>query len=220
MYRLTAILFTLLMLFVACSGEKAEQKSADDQTSQATAADEPEADEGIKIEYHMSGIPFDLNGKPVELAGIRYVPASQWTDLGPSGMRKASYYYGPLENDKDSATMTVFYFGKDMGGSIDANLDRWIGQMTLPDGRDPHTAVIRNLHHPDGMNAHIISLQGTYNAGSMMGGATTPKENYRLIGVVVEAPEGNGFFKLTGPEDTARIMTEAFITGIDEIKKI
>lgn len=221
MYRLTALLLTLFMLFIACSSEKAEQETANDQaTAETSAADETESDVGLKIEYKMSGIPFDLDGKPVEIAGIRYTPASQWTDLGPSGMRKADYYFGPLENDTDSATMNIFYFGKDMGGSIDANLDRWINQMTLPDGRDPHTAVIRNLHQPDGMKAHIISLQGTYNAGSMMGGPSTPKNDYRLVGVVVEAPEGNVFFKLTGPEYTARIMIEAFITGIDEIKKI
>ena len=33
-----------------------------------------------------------------------------------------------------------------------------------------------------------------------MGGPSSPKEDYRLVGVVVEAPGGNVFFKLTGPE--------------------
>lgn len=181
---------------------------------------QPDSSDG-KSNYVMSGIPFDLNGTSVAIAGVTFTPATQWKDLGPSGMRKASYTFGPLEKDADSATMTVFYFGAGGGGSIDENLSRWVGQMSMPDSSDPGKAAIRYEMKVDGMTAHVLSVYGIYHAsvGGMMSSQTVAKEGYRLIGVVVEAPEGNLFFKLTGPEYTARIMTEAFITMIKAVKK-
>ena len=35
-------------------------------------------------------------------------------------------------------------------------------------------------------------------------------------GAIVEAPGGNVFFKLTGPDKTAKIMIEAFIAMINQ----
>ena len=215
----TFVLSLLLFCFISCSSDN--KKDSADATAKAEVSDKT-GQTTLKIEnYEMSGIPFDLNGKPVSIAGITFVPATQWQDLGASNMRMADYTYGPLENDVDSATLSVFYFGESNGGSIEANLDRWIRQMSFADGRDPHKSAIQNQMVVEGMNVHIVTVLGNYNApvGGMMSAQTVSKENYRLIGAVVEAPEGNVFFKLTGPEYTARIMTEAFITMIKQIKK-
>ena len=211
------ILVLTALGLVACnsgSGSKADAVDPNGTLAQ------PDLSDG-KSNYVMSGIPFDLNGTPAAIAGVTFTPASQWTDLGPSGMRKASYTFGPLDKDADSATMTVFYFGATGGGSIDDNLNRWIGQMSMPDGSEPGKAAIKYEIKVDGMTAHILSVYGTYNVsvGGMMSTQTVPKESYRLIGAVVEAPEGNLFFKLTGPEYTARIMTEAFMTMVKAIKR-
>jgi len=215
----TFVLLLLLLCFVSCSSDK--KNEAGNNTALADTTLKPDQ-VSMKIDnYQMSGIPFDLNGKPVSIAGITFTPASQWKDFGPSNMRQADYAYGPLENDVDSATLSVFYFGQSNGGSTEANLDRWIRQMSFPDNRDPHKAAIRNNITVEDMPVHIVTVLGNYNApvGGMMSGQTVSKENYRLIGIVVEAPEGNLFFKLTGPEYTARIMTEAFMTMIKQIKK-
>lgn len=211
-------ILALLLLAVGCSNKS----DADVDNSGAGAVKQTDSVvSGDVYEYQMSDIPFDLNGKPVTLAGVTFTPASQWNDLGASGMREASYTYGPLENDPDSATMNVFYFGKTEGGSIEANLKRWVSQMQMPDGRDPQDAKIQYTKEFGGMNVHILTIMGTYMAsmGGPMSGKAVAKENYRLIAAVIEAPEGNVFLKLTGPEYTARIMTEAFMTMIQQIKK-
>ncbi len=163
---------------------------------------------------------FDLNGTPVTLAGITFTPPTGWTDLGPSGMRKASYYLAPVNGETDSATVTVFYFGPTGGGTIDANIDRWIGQMTVASG-DAKQASQKYTMTVEGMPVHVVSVDGTYNAsmGGMMGGQTEAKENYTMVGVVVEAPEGNVFFKLTGPKATAKQMTDEFLAMVKNIKK-
>jgi len=164
----------------------------------------------------------ELGGTPVSLAGITFTPPTVWKDQGPSGMRKADYTYGPTGNDTDSSTVTAFYFGPSSGGGIEANINRWIKQMTLPDGADPETAVSREESEVDGMKVHTVQLPGTYNAsmgGPMMGGNTQPKEDYFMSAVVLEAPEGNVFFKLTGPKETAAEMNIAFQAMLAGITK-
>ncbi len=175
----------------------------------------------MTIEYQMSGIPFDLSGQPVTIAGITFTPAIQWKDLGASDMKAASYTYGPLQSDKEPAQLNVYYFGQGQGGTIEANVERWIKQMSMPDGSDPAKASIRYSKDVGGMPMHVLTLYGTFNEsmGGPMSGKTIPRENYRLIGVIVQAPEGNVFFKLTGPDYTAKIMVEAFITMVNQIQK-
>ena len=223
---ITTIAFILPLLLTACSSDQQaemqdkqiEVKPAqkDDGTVHIDFSKRGTETKEVKLEYKMSGIPFNLTGTPVSVAGVTFTPAIEWTVLEPSGMRAASYTYGPLENDTDSATLAVFYFGKGSGGSVEDNIERWINQMSIDTGQDPHTATIRYSMDVDGMNTHVMTLMGVYHSpvGGPMSRVKVEKENYRLIGIVVEAPQGNLFFKLTGPDYTARIMTEAFFTMI------
>jgi len=195
------------------------------QTAQQTvdtlnAAQKPDSSEA-SIQYLMSGIPFDLSGKPVTVAGITFTPAIQWKDLGTTDMKAASYSFGPLESDQEPALLNVHYFGQGQGGTIEANVQRWVKQMSMPDGSDPAKAAIRYSKDVNGMPMHVLTLYGTFNepVGGPMSEKTIPRENYRLIAVIVEAPQGSVFFKLTGPDYTAKIMVEAFITMVNQIQK-
>ena len=48
-------------------------------------------------------------------------------------MRKAQYRLPRVEGDPEDAELVVFYF-QGSGGAPQANIDRWIGQFTRPDG--------------------------------------------------------------------------------------
>jgi hypothetical protein len=205
-YRQAISLFLVITLTVAaCSSQKKSESDASSASSQAV--EEP------------SGIPFDLNGKPVTVAGITFTPAVQWQDNGATDMRVATYFYGPLENDVLPAELAVYYFGKDQGGGIDANIKRWIGQMSLPDGGDPAKVAVVDTLKGSALPTYVLKISGTYNesVGGMMSGKTTPRENYRMVGVIVSGPEGNVFFKLTGPDHTAKVMSEALIAMVGQI---
>jgi hypothetical protein len=53
------------------------------------------------------------------------------------------------------------------------------------------------------MRVTRTEIAGTYLApGGPMMQSTGKKTGYRLLGAIVEAPEGNVFFKLTGPAAT------------------
>ncbi len=142
------------------------------------------------------------------LAGVSFTPPAHWSDLGADGMRQAQYRLDPVEGDSAPGEVNVFYFGPQSGGGVQANLERWIGQMTLPEGADPATAITRSTFTASGMPGHLVSMNGTYKSGGgrPMGGDGEMLPGYRLVGVVLEGPEGSLFFKLTGPEATARAM--------------
>ncbi|HEX6739030.1 MAG TPA: hypothetical protein VF310_12195, partial [Vicinamibacteria bacterium] len=58
---------------------------------------------------------------------------------------------------------------------------------------------------------------GTYTPSPMGGPATGPKSGYMLLGAIVEGPDANWFFKMTGPAATVRAERTAFekmIAGI------
>ena len=169
---------------------------------------------------YTSAAKIALDGKPTSVGGVTFTPPSIWKDLGPSGMREANYAFGPLEGEHDSATMAVFFFGTG-GGGIQDNIERWIGQISLPGGGDPHSTARREDFEAGGMKAHLVEVAGTYNAsmGGPMSGQTVPKENYYMMAIVLEAPEGNLFFKLTGPVRTAKEMASAFRAAVENVRK-
>ena len=220
--------FTFVLVSCSSDSKDSSKKDSSPNQTQQTAKADPynsgqKSSGGTEVtitDYQMSGIPFNLDGKPVSIAGITFTPASEWQDFGPSGMRAASYSYGPLEPDQDSATMAVFHFGPGQGGTIADNMQRWIKQFSLPDGRDPASAAIRYDRQVAGYQAHVVTLFGIYNQSIRpMSQEKVARENYRMVAIIVEAPGGNVFFKLTGPDYTATIMIEAFITMINQVEK-
>ena len=75
---------------------------------------------------------------------------------------------------------------------MQANLDRWIGQMSQPDGR-PSKDVARTttLQTQSGLKVTVIDLPGTYIAEVAPGSAERfNKPGFRLRAAVVETPKG------------------------------
>lgn len=212
-----ATLFALatlnLVALAACGGG---QEKAASQQAAAQPAQQPAA---MPAQQH-SEAAAPAAGQAV-LAGVAFTPPADWQDLGPSNMRVAQYRLPPVGGDSAPGEVNVFYFGPASGGGVDANLQRWIGQMVMPDGSDPAAAAQRSTFTADGMAGHIVTLDGTYKSGGgpMMGGETKLLEGYRLVGVVLEGPEGSLFFKLTGPVATAKAMEAQLLPMMQGAKK-
>lgn len=111
-------------------------------------------------------------------------------------MRAATYKIPPAKGDTEEAECAVFYFGAGQGGSIDDNVKRWVGQFegaAMPTPKQEKMA---------GLTVHLIELAGTYTGSGGPMGPKTNKANYKLLGAIVEGPNGAIFFKLTGPAKT------------------
>jgi len=131
-------------------------------------------------------------------------------------MRKASYEVPRVEGDTEDGELAVFYFGPGQGGSIDANVDRWVKQFAGVSAGE----VKRADREANGLRQHTVEIQrGTFDAGQMaMGGATGPKKDYALEGAIVEAPSGAYFFKMTGPARTVAAARGPFLKLLDSVR--
>ncbi len=117
-------------------------------------------------------------------------------------MRLAQYRIDPASGDTGPGECALFHF-PGTGGSVQANIDRWIGQFQQPDGSSSADhATIEKLPH-DSLSITYVDISGTYTGGSGgMGAPSAPQEGYRMVAGVVEMPQGPWFMKCVGPSAT------------------
>ena len=124
-------------------------------------------------------------------------------------MRVAQFTLPRADGDAQDAELVVYFFGG-TGGSVDANIQRWVGQMQQPDGK-PVAMVKRDTARMNGLTITLIDVIGTYVAETAPGAPTHHNNpGYRLRAGVVETPAGPYYVKLTGPQKTVAKWDSAF----------
>ena len=151
--------------------------------------------------------------------GIQWTAPTGWKSQGARPMRAATYMVPATAGDKEDGECAVFYFGQGQGGAVQDNLDRWIGQFQQPDGKPSKAAAEIRKQTINGLPVTTISLPGTYLAGAAMSMEKTPRPGYRLMGAIVEAPQGAVFFKFTGPAKTVNAGQAAFQSLLKSITR-
>jgi hypothetical protein len=124
-------------------------------------------------------------------------------------MRAATYSIPLAAGDQGTAECVVNYFGPGQGGSVDANVERWTGQMLGPDGKKAVAKVTSRVVR--GVKITVVDASGTYTGmGGPMAPGSKPVTGYRLLGAIAEGRSGNVFFKLTGPVKTIAAQQAGF----------
>jgi hypothetical protein len=133
-------------------------------------------------------------------------------------MRVAQFSLPRAAGDADDGELVVYYFGGS-GGSVDANIDRWLGQMQQPDGRPSKVVATRESRTVSGLSIALVDVSGTYVAEVTPGSAARHNNpGYRLRAAVVETPGGPYFIKLTGPAKTVAAQAQAFDGFVSSLK--
>ena len=144
-------------------------------------------------------------------AGIHWAPPSNWKSEAQRPMRLATYTIPPATGDQGTAECGVYYFGPGQGGSVEANMDRWIGQFQQPGGKSSKDAAKRGQRTVHGLKVTTVDVSGAYTGmGGPMVQSGAPMPGYRLLGAIVEGPQGSVFFKFTGPAKTVAQNQPAF----------
>lgn len=131
-------------------------------------------------------------------------------------MRAATYLIPAAAGDSEGAECAVF---AGIGGGVQANIDRWIGQFQQPDGSDSSAKAKQKKETINGFQVTTVDLTGTFAGGGMaMGQQSAPKTGYRLLGAIVEGPQGEVFFKMTGPAKTIAAAQSEFQSLLKSIK--
>ncbi|MCB9592234.1 MAG: hypothetical protein H6719_05840 [Sandaracinaceae bacterium] len=103
--------------------------------------------------------------------------------------------------------LTVSHFDEEVGGGgdVDANVQRWIGQFSPREG-EPQT----EREEIQDLPVTRVDVAGTFAGRQGMGPSGPPRVGWRLLGAIVEGPEGLVFFKLLGPRAGVEASAEAF----------
>lgn len=149
----------------------------------------PAADAGVAshTERAPGGPTLDLGAAAVEL------PATWQRGEPSSRMRLAE---ATVPGPAGDALLTVFFFGPGGGGGVEANIQRWLGQVAA-DGQPE-----RDQFTVGDYTVHTVAVTGTLQPSGMGTGPSEPVPDAMLLGAVVEGPGGPWFFKLTGPAAT------------------
>jgi hypothetical protein len=128
-------------------------------------------------------------------------------------MRVATYKVPGASADA-AGECAVFYFGPGQGGSVDENLERWTRQF------EGSAKLDRSERRVNGLPVTLARLAGTYLApGGPMMQSQGKRPGYRLLGGIVEAPEGFVFFKLTGPAATVGAAESSFDALVSSLSR-
>ena len=148
------------------------------------------------------------------VAGVEWGVPKRWTAMPAREMRIATYAVPRAEGDaEDGECYAAFFPGS--GGNVEANIERWVGQFESAEVSAKESKDI------NGFKVNTVHVSGTYfgMGGGMMMGQGVKKEHFRLLGAVVEAPEGLVFFKCTGPAKTVAAAEAEFNTLLQSLKK-
>ena len=151
--------------------------------------------------------------------GLKFTAPTGWISVTPNlSMRTAQYRLPRVGGDLEDAEMVVYYF-QGGGGGVQANVDRWIGQFSNPDGSPANDVAKISKKTIHGIPVTTVDVAGTYS-GAMgpMGASSEGKTNYRMLAAVAEADNGPWFFKLTGPAKTVAKWEPSFQSFIDSIQ--
>lgn len=155
-----------------------------------------------------------LAAQGISSAGIQWTIPAGWTEQAARPMRVATYTI-PAAKGLDAGECGVFYFGKNQGGSAEENISRWGAQF---EGAPSPTKSVETVA---GMKVHRVQTSGTYLApGGPMMQSQGKKPGYRLLGAIVEAPQGLVFFKCTGPAATIAANERAFDGLVKSVEKV
>jgi hypothetical protein len=106
------------------------------------------------------------------------------------------------------AEIIVYYFGESGAGSVQDNVDRWLGQLTTADGKPAKDTAKIEAAKVAGQDATLITAVGKYDADSMMAGqAATHLPDAELMAAIINSPMGPFYFKGIGNRATMEANT-------------
>jgi len=190
---------------------KTEEPKTEEPKTEEPKADEPKAaadDEGF--------------GVAVADGALNFTAPSTWKKMKPRSPMLAYEIAIPKSEGEadDAADGRLTIMGA--GGSVEANLERWYGQYTQPDGGSTKDATKVVESKVGDCEVTWVDMSGTMldkPGGPMSGGKVVEREGYRTLAAIVQAGEhGQYFVKVYGPKKTLTDNEAAFKAFVESLK--
>jgi hypothetical protein len=216
MNRSILILPVLLLGLAACGNREAAPPAVAETSTTPQAAPAAPATNGDAvnpISTHAGLIdPAPNSQQAAGAAGsIDFDLPKAWQSQTPSSAMRLAQ--ATIPGPGGPADLAVFFFGPGGGGPVDANIDRWVGQVEGAAKPTPET------FETNGYKVTWIDVKGTLKPSGMGMGPSTPIADARLFGAVVEGPGGPWFFKAQGPDSTLGPQRDAFVALLKSVRK-
>lgn len=155
--------------------------------------------------------------KAYSAGNVNFTAGGDWEELPVSSpMRKYQFRIPKAAEDAEDGEMAVFFFGPGQGGSVESNIERWQSQFQ-PSPGSAEVASETSTKSVNGLKVTILSMEGSFQAAMAMQGSSV-KNDYALLGAIVEGPQGPVFFKLYGPRKTVQNARPAFDALVESFK--
>ena len=134
-----------------------------------------------------------------------------WKQVQPrSRIVENEFAIEPVKPDDQPGRMTSM----GAGGSIEANIARWYGQFSQPDGSSTKDKAGLKTLNIAGCKVTCVDVSGTFKdmpGGPFAGGQSIDRPNYRMMAAIIEtADKGNYFIKFYGPAATVEASADGF----------
>ena len=165
-------------------------------------------------------IPAMTHAEQVEAFGgaIKLETPKNWKSVPPRSRIVEKEYSLSKEGVEADGRLTMMA----ASGSIEANIDRWIGQFVSAEGGSvKKDAKIEKMNVGDN-EIHVVELAGTYKesmgGGPFAPGKTVMRENYEMLAAIIVNDGRQFFIKLTGPEEIVKENKESFKAMLKAVK--
>lgn len=118
------------------------------------------------------------------------------------------------EGDKADGRMTVM----GAGGGVQANIDRWFGQFSQPDGGSTKDRAKVKKTKIGGHDVHLVDVSGTFRDQRGPVAPAVERAGYRMLAAIIETDRGDYFIKFYGPQRTVAENEKPFLQMIDSLE--
>ncbi len=161
--------------------------------------------------------PAEKKAKTFDIGGAyKLVAPENWVSKQPrTRIVEHEFAVPAVKGDEQEGRVTVM----GAGGTVDANIDRWIQQFTQPDGSSTRDRTKIDKKTIAGQEVIIVDLSGTYmdRPGPMAPGVE--RKDYRMLAAIVQTKKaGNSFIKFYGPQRTVAENADAFNKMLESLR--
>jgi hypothetical protein len=159
-------------------------------------------------------------GVVVDFDGLKSKTPGDWKEEEPaksSFVKRYKQFRLPKRgDDKEDAELVIF---QGVGGESKANIERWKGQFTPPEGKKSEDVTKVTEIRIGDRPATYLDVQGTFTPPPFSArGKVEKKANYRMLGVHFDGPRNVYHIKLTGPAKTVEAYKKEFDEWVKNFK--
>lgn len=170
----------------------------------------------LTVTFVASPLAAQSSGAKIKLLDFETAPPATWTPRKPSSSSRLAEFVVPT-TPAGAAEVVVYFFGKSMGSNVQANVERWRGQFSTPDG-SPVVEMIARDTTLGKLPVTTAEFRGTYRRGIGMGSADSVKTGQTLIASIIETPSGVMFAQLFGDSRRVADAKAEFVRFVRDLK--